>query len=199
MTLAEAYNDPPGRGGVQLLDAAWIGAGEIIRRLVSGSTSIDPFGTPNRGPFTDGVIDFGVAADKLTSATATFVGGDVGKFIVIASGPNAGRYEIAVVNSATDVDTATSFVTDEDPVTFSIDDAEIAAATRSATTFPVAGAEVGDFLILDGPPATLNDDLVPLGAKITADGEGTLYLYNPTGGAIDAGASTWSWLLIDLT
>ena len=49
------------------------------------------------------------------------------------------------------------------------------------------------------PPATLNDDLLYVGARVTADDTVTVYLYNPTGGGIDDGALDWGWLWFDLT
>jgi hypothetical protein len=80
----------------------------------------------------------------------------------------------------------------------SINPASIATVSRAATTFTVTGAAVGDMLVMS-PPATLNDDLIFCGAKITGANTGTMYLYNPTGGPIDDGALTWEYLWFDLT
>jgi hypothetical protein len=35
------------------------------------------------------------------------------------------------------------------------------------------------------PPADLNDDLLFVGCAVTGTDEGTVYLYNPTGGSIN--------------
>lgn len=82
--------------------------------------------------------------------------------------------------------------------TVSINPASIGATTRAATTFAVTGAAAGD-LIFMSPPATLNDDLIFCGAKITGTDEGTVYIYNPTAGALDDGALTWEYLWLDIT
>lgn len=82
--------------------------------------------------------------------------------------------------------------------TVSINPASIAATTRAATTFSVPGAAVGDVIVLN-PPATLNDDLIFCGAAVTATDTATVYLYNPTAGAIDDVALTWTYLVFDRT
>lgn len=82
--------------------------------------------------------------------------------------------------------------------TVSINPASIGATTRVGTTFTVTGAATGD-MILMSPPTGLNDDLLFVGAKITATDTATVYLYNPTGGGIDDGALTWEYLWLDLT
>lgn len=82
--------------------------------------------------------------------------------------------------------------------TVSLNPASIASVTRVGTTFTVTGAATGDVLIAQ-PPATLNDDLVYVGCAITAANTGTIYLYNPTGGAIDDGALNWIVTWIDVT
>jgi hypothetical protein len=80
--------------------------------------------------------------------------------------------------------------------TVSINPASIAATTRGATTFTITNAKVGDVLVMN-PPAGLNDDLVFAGCAITAADTATVYLYNPTAGAIDDAAATWTYLWID--
>lgn len=82
--------------------------------------------------------------------------------------------------------------------TVSINPASIAATSRAATTFTVTGAASGDILIMS-PPAGLNDDLLFVGARVTGTDQGTVYLYNPTGGAIDDGALTWDYVLIEFS
>ena len=82
--------------------------------------------------------------------------------------------------------------------TVSINPASISTVSRAVTPFTITGARVGDMLIVS-PPATLNDDLLFVGAKVTGDDEGSIYLYNPTGGSIDDAAATWQYVWIDLT
>jgi hypothetical protein len=80
--------------------------------------------------------------------------------------------------------------------TVSINPASISATSRGATTFTLTGAKVGDVLVMN-PPSGLNDDLVFVGCAVTGASEGTVYLYNPTGSAIDDTAATWTYLWID--
>jgi hypothetical protein len=80
--------------------------------------------------------------------------------------------------------------------TVSINPASIAATSRGATTFTLTGAKTGDVLVMN-PPSGLNDDLVFAGCAVTGTSEGTVYLYNPTGSAIDDAAATWTYLWID--
>ncbi len=80
--------------------------------------------------------------------------------------------------------------------TTSINPASIATVSRGATTFTLTGAKVGDVLVCN-PPAGLNDDLLYVGCAITAADTATVYLYNPTGSAIDDAAGTWTYLWID--
>jgi len=80
----------------------------------------------------------------------------------------------------------------------SINPASIAATSRGATTFTVTGAVVGDRITME-PPEGLNDDLLFVGARVTAADTATVYLYNPTIAAIDDVALTWDYTWIDLT
>ncbi len=82
--------------------------------------------------------------------------------------------------------------------TVEIDPANLNATTRGATTFTLTGAKATDIIIVN-PPSTLNDDLIFAGAAITADDEVTVYLYNPTAGAINQAAATFSYCWIDTT
>jgi hypothetical protein len=82
--------------------------------------------------------------------------------------------------------------------TVSLDPGSIAAATRGSVTFTLTGARAGDRVYVT-MPAALEDDLLPLGARVTADDTVTVYLYNPTAGAIDGAALTWDYLWLDLT
>lgn len=82
--------------------------------------------------------------------------------------------------------------------TISLDPPSIAATSRAAVTGTVTGVAVGDRILLE-PPAALNDDLIFHGARVTAADTITVYLYNPTAGAIDDAALTWNYTWIDLT
>lgn len=77
--------------------------------------------------------------------------------------------------------------------TVAIDPASINATTTGAPTFTLTGAKAGD-VVLMVPPAALEDDLVPKGARVTADNTVTLYLYNGSGGAVDGASLTWTYL-----
>lgn len=82
--------------------------------------------------------------------------------------------------------------------TVSINPGSIAAVTRAGTTFTVTGAAAGDVLVLN-PPAALNDDLLYVGAAVTGANEGTVYLYNASGDAIDDSARDWRYVLISFS
>ena len=81
--------------------------------------------------------------------------------------------------------------------TVSVDPGSISATSTGAVTITVTGAAAGDIVVFQ-PPA-LNDDLVFSGANVTAANTVTLYIYNPTGDAIDDTAKTWTYLWIDAT
>ena len=82
--------------------------------------------------------------------------------------------------------------------TATIDPANLAATTRGATTFTLTGAATTDIIIVN-PPSTLEDDLIFCGAAVTAADTVTIYLYNPTGSAINGASGTWSYCWIDTT
>ena len=82
--------------------------------------------------------------------------------------------------------------------TVAIDPASLAATTRAATTFTLTGAKTTDIIIVN-PPSDLNDDLLFVGAAVTAADTVSIYLYNPTGSAIDQASATFSYCWIDTT
>ena len=82
--------------------------------------------------------------------------------------------------------------------TVASDPASIAATSRGATTFTLTGAATTDILIVN-PPSALEDDLLFVGAAITAADTATIYLYNPTAAAIDGASRTFSYCWIDTT
>ena len=81
--------------------------------------------------------------------------------------------------------------------TVAIDPANLAATTRGATTFTLTGAATTDIIIVN-PPA-LNDDILFVGAAVTAADTVSIYLYNPTASAIDQASATFSYCWIDTT
>ena len=85
-----------------------------------------------------------------------------------------------------------------DAGTVAINPASIATVSRAATTFTLTGAKAGDVLVMN-PPANLNDDLLFVGCAVTGTDEGTVYLYNPTGEAINDTEKTWTYLRIDMS
>ncbi len=82
--------------------------------------------------------------------------------------------------------------------TASVDPASIAGTTRGSVTFTLTGAKTTDIIIVN-PPADLNDDLLFVGAAISAADTVSIYLYNPTGSAINETSRTFSYVWIDMT
>jgi hypothetical protein len=82
--------------------------------------------------------------------------------------------------------------------TVSLNPGSINATTRGTVTFALTGAATGDTVIMV-PPDTLEDDLLFVGARVTSASTVTVYLYNPTGGAIDGAALTWGYTWLDFT
>jgi len=82
--------------------------------------------------------------------------------------------------------------------TVALNPGSISTVSRGTVTFTLTGAATTDIIIMN-PPATLNDDLIFAGARVTSADTVTVYLYNPTGGSIDDGELTWSYVWIDTT
>ena len=82
--------------------------------------------------------------------------------------------------------------------TQTVDPLPVAAGTRAAVTFPIAGVRAND-LVTVSPPANLEQDLLFAGSDVLADGEVTVYLHNPTAAAVDGSMQTWKvrWLNTD--
>ena len=78
--------------------------------------------------------------------------------------------------------------------TASVNPPSIAATTRAAVDVTVAGVVATDIVIAE-PPAALDDDLIFCGV-VAAAGKFTVSLYNPTAGAIDDSARTWTYKII---
>jgi hypothetical protein len=83
--------------------------------------------------------------------------------------------------------------------TVAIDPGSIAATTRGTATGTLTGAAAGDAVVAIGIPSGLDDDLIYMGADISAGNTVRIYLYNPTGGAIDDGSNNWDFLWWDVT
>jgi hypothetical protein len=82
--------------------------------------------------------------------------------------------------------------------TVALDPPNIATVARGSVDFTITGAAAGDIVVMN-PPATLNDDLVFVGAAVTAADTVTVYLYNPTGGGINDTELTWGYIHFDVT
>lgn len=84
--------------------------------------------------------------------------------------------------------------------TVTINPANLGAETRGATAATIPGAAVGDIILLNLPSGpALNDDLIFVGADVGGADTIRIFLYNPTAGAIDDGATTWTYLFLDVT
>lgn len=81
--------------------------------------------------------------------------------------------------------------------TVALDPASINATTKGSVTFTLTGAKTTDLIVMN-PPA-LNDDLLFVGATITAADTVTVYLYNTTAGSINDTERTWSYIWFDMT
>jgi hypothetical protein len=81
--------------------------------------------------------------------------------------------------------------------TVSIDPGSIGTVARGAIAVTIAGVAIGDVVVMI-PPASLNDDLLFVGARVTAVDTVTVYLYNPTAAAIDDVAAIWDYLWFDI-
>ena len=79
-------------------------------------------------------------------------------------------------------------------VSKSVDIASIAATTAVATAVTVAGVITDDEVVAI-PPEGLEDDLIPIGANVTAADTISLTVYNPTAGAINPAAATWTFIV----
>lgn len=78
--------------------------------------------------------------------------------------------------------------------TVSVNPPSIATVSTGTIAVTIAGIGANDLVSLE-PPATLNDDLIYCGHTVTANTV-TIRLYNPTGGAIDDTAKTWTYKVV---
>jgi hypothetical protein len=82
--------------------------------------------------------------------------------------------------------------------TVAVDPGSIGATSTGTVDVTITGLAAGDFVMLMRPDG-LHDDLIVSGHRVQAADTLRIYLYNPTGGAIDDGSLTWEYLWFDLT
>lgn len=82
--------------------------------------------------------------------------------------------------------------------TVAIDPGSIAATTKSEVSVTITGVAVGDHISMN-PPTGMNDDILFVGAYVSAANTVKVMLYNTTAGAIDDGSVDWTYLWFDLT
>ena len=82
--------------------------------------------------------------------------------------------------------------------TVSVDPASLAGGAAANTDVTVNGVAPGD-IVLAIPPDTLEAGLVFIGSSVPAANTVRIRLYNPTAGAIDGAARTWTLLILDRT
>lgn len=81
--------------------------------------------------------------------------------------------------------------------TVAVDPASIPTVSTGKIAVTITGVAVGDIVHFERPDA-LNDDLIFGGARVTGANTVTIYLYNPTAGAIDDVSLTWNYTWIQL-
>jgi hypothetical protein len=79
--------------------------------------------------------------------------------------------------------------------TLSVNPAGIVANSRGSVSVTLTGCATTDRVTLQ-PPASLNDDLLYVGCRVTAANTLTIYLYNATDGTVDDGALNWDYLWV---
>lgn len=81
--------------------------------------------------------------------------------------------------------------------TIDIDPASIAAAGEGETTVTLAGAKVGDIVFVN--PVSLDTDLFPKGARISAANTLAVTIGNEGAGAVDGASREWHYILVHLS
>ena len=79
----------------------------------------------------------------------------------------------------------------------SVNPASIAANTKGSIAVTISGLAATDFLVLQ-PPADLEAGLVYAGHAVTGTDTLTIYLLNPTAGAVDGAAKNWGYLWFEV-
>jgi len=80
--------------------------------------------------------------------------------------------------------------------TVAINPASIAAGTVVTQTFTLAGAAVGDSLILNIPAAGLTAGLLVLQARVSAADTISVVFYNSVGAPVDEASADWTYMLV---
>jgi len=110
------------------------------------------FGTADKSA-ADGSVTIDLAT--FTSATVGFVADDVGKYICINTGTNAGFYKIITFTSATEVEVERNFLATESTITFSVNPAGMVIDWYAAAQQRSIGGTNYDFhAIIDGNQGT---------------------------------------------
>lgn len=82
--------------------------------------------------------------------------------------------------------------------TGAVNPGSIATVTRGTATLTIVGVAAGDIVYLQ-PPSGLNAGLLYCGCYVSGADTVTIVLYNATGGSIDDGSLTWTYLWLDAT
>lgn len=101
-----------------------------------------------------------------------------------------------------DVLRLTPFIKRGKSFSLTVDFPNINATTRGsvAVTVPSSpGIAIGDAVIVKSGFELLEDDIIFVGAKVTAADQITFYAYNPTAGGINPASQTFSITWFDLT
>jgi len=78
-----------------------------------------------------------------------------------------------------------------------IDPSSIAAGAESAVTVSLSGAKVGDLVFVN--PVSLDADLFPKGARISAADTLEVVIGNEGAAAVDGASRVWHYLLVHLS
>ncbi len=182
------------------LDAVKLTGTIDVARIGGGSITGDKLAN-----FTAGAVSTGVTADKLEEEAVTMskLGADVitrfedveksiTDLSTVAGTPGTGAetvdYTRITGRPGIDVITATPLA-----------DTPVPANSRLALVFTVAGAELGDSVIV-APPGLLAGNLILGGARISAADTVTVFIYNPDGAAVNVLATdVFQFTVIDST
>lgn len=115
-----------------------------------------PYFTAAHLTLTDGSVTGGAAT--FTSATGSFVVGDVGKFICIKSGANMGVYRIVTRDSATQVTVDRNFASTQSSIAFTANAAGMSVTYYATPQSRTIGASSYNFgIVIDGNLGTAEE------------------------------------------
>ena len=80
--------------------------------------------------------------------------------------------------------------------TVTVDPADLASVTAADKDITIAGAAVGDMVILHPPATALTAGFLICQAWVSATDTVTVRFYNASGGAINIASGTWAYCLI---